>query len=351
MARPVPALVGVALLLAVGGCGDELRQAQEAVRPVEIFEVGPGGGGGRRTYRGTIRPSHTAELGFEVKGRLVDFPVQDGQQVEAGAVLAKIDRSTYEASVEQAQADLDEAKSGYDRVRERFDRGSAPQSELRARQRRFEAAAERLRRARRALDETVLRAPFQGTIARRLAHDLEDVEARQPVVELEDAGSLEIEVDLPVRDVGPAPIDREQATARLRPRVRPATVPDEAYPARVKQISLRPELHAFRVTLAFERPATGAVQPGTKATVSIRPAEAGGPILLPLQAVLSEPGGKAFVWRVDPTSMKVSRVPVQLGEKSGGEVRVRSGLSDGDWVVTSDLRDLREGMQVSRWGG
>ena len=56
-----------------------------------------------------------------------------------------------------------------------------------------------------------------------------------------------------------------------------------------------------------------------------------------------------FVWVVDPSSMRVRRTPVVVGELSGAEVEVRSGLSSGDWIAISGVHSLREGMEVRRF--
>ncbi len=71
--------------------------------------------------------------------------------------------------------------------------------------------------------------------------------------------------------------------------------------------------------------------------------------MVPASASLADDSGAAFVWKVDPSSMRVSRAPVELGELSGSQVQVRSGLDNGDLIAISGVHHLREGMEVRRF--
>ena len=70
---------------------------------------------------------------------------------------------------------------------------------------------------------------------------------------------------------------------------------------------------------------------------------------IPANATVSDDEGKPFVWRVDPSSMRVHPAPLELGELSGSEVSVLGGLSDGDLIAISGVHQLREGMAVRRF--
>ena len=110
----------------------------------------------------------------------------------------------------------------------------------------------------------------------------------------------------------------------------------------------------FRITLAFETPRDVLVSSGMTAKVIVG-RTAGSPstsssFTIPVQAAVGDEAGNAFVWILDPDSMKVSRSPVELGEVSGSMVQVIGGLKDGDQIVTSGVGQLRDGLQVRRMG-
>ncbi len=132
------------------------------------------------------------------------------------------------------------------------------------------------------------------------------------------------------------------------------SLPDRSFAARIKEFSTTadPVTRTFKVTLAFENPPDANILPGMTAKVVITPRPSGarpGQQMIPSSAVLADEGGAAFVWIVDPSTMRAQRAPVEVGDLSGSEVEIRSGLSDGDLIAISGVHSLREGMQVSRF--
>ena len=55
-----------------------------------------------KTYSGLTKSANTASLGFEISGRIIELNAKQGQRYDKGAVIAKVDVSTYEAAVRQA---------------------------------------------------------------------------------------------------------------------------------------------------------------------------------------------------------------------------------------------------------
>ncbi|MCP5060033.1 MAG: efflux RND transporter periplasmic adaptor subunit [bacterium] len=348
-------LAGLALAIPVG-CGDEAPPPAEVVRPIKILEIGGGGEGARREYPGTIGAAQSAELAFEVAGKLDAFPVEEGQEVETGTVLASLDARDYDARLDKAQAKTNHARSEYKRAKTLYDEGVTPEAERERKQRLLEIAEADLREAQKAVEDTVLRAPFSGAVARKLVEDFENVQAKQPVVLLEDDTSLEIVVDVPERDIlqrGQDTGDNAEVTRRIDPMVLLTALPDRSFPARVKEFSTSadPTTRTFQVTLAFDPPTDTRVLPGMTAKVTIRaPEELGSGLSLPASSVLADENGASYVWVVDPSAMTVSRRAISVGELAGDRVSVTSGLAPGDWVAVSGVHHLREGMQISRAG-
>ena len=68
--------------------------------------------------------------------------------------------------------------------------------------------------------------------------------------------------------------------------------------------------------------------------------------MVPSGAVVADEQGKAYVWRVDPGTMQVSREQVALGPMGQSEVRILSGLEPGERIAISGVHYLSEGMLV-----
>jgi RND family efflux transporter MFP subunit len=344
-------------ILLVAACSEEAPEPEPVVRPVKILEVGAAESGGLREFPGTVGAAQHAEMGFEVAGRVVEFPVEEGQRVEEGQELARLDDRDYRARLDSARALVEDARTNRDRSQILFDEGVTPKAELDRKRSIFDVQEANYREAEKALEDTVLHAPFSGIVATKLVKDFRNVQAKEPVLVLQDDSSFEIQVYIPERDVRRPPSQRggrDELTARVQPKVSLSSQPGVSFPARVKEFSTSadPDTRTFRVTLSFDPPKDVAVLPGMTAKVTVRAegvANASG-YRIPAAAAIADDEGNPFVWVVDPETMAVERRSVELGELAEDEVTIVSGLSAGDQVAVSGVHQLREGMIVSRYG-
>ena len=338
-------------------CGGE-EQAEETpvARPVRMFTLGEGVSEGTLEYPGVISPTQNAELAFEVPGRIVEFPVDEGQAVEQGQVLARLDARDYEASRDAAAAQMNAARADYDRHRELYAADAVSQQELEVKRRNYELAEARNRTAEKALEDTGLRAPFSGLVARKLVDDFQNVQAKQAILVLQDESGLEVVVSVPERDfvlVRPG-LTLEERTARTNPQVELSSLPGRRFPATLSEFATTadPVTRTYAVTLTFDPPSDVAVRSGMTAKVIVTvPADLAQDVAaftVPADAVLADEDGNPLVWLVDESSMTVSRAPVVLGELSGTDVEIVSGLVGGDVIAVSGVHNLRDGMLVRR---
>lgn len=322
--------------------------------------IGGPADGRKLTYAGEIRAGETADLGFEVPGRIVEFLVVEGQEVAKGDLLARLDPADYQSQLDQARAHFNQTESTYERYKEIVERGAVSRQELDLRKRNFEVAKADLAKAQKALNDTSLIAPFSGNIGRTLVDNFVNVQAKQPVLVLQDTSMLEVVITIPEQDWSRADpnLTNEERTERVRPIVNLSSFPDRAFPARITELATvaDPVTRTFEVRAKLDNPEDVTIMPGMTANVSITVPEGGtsaGPdtaVVVPANAVVGDEQGNSTVWKVDPDTMRVSRVQVQLGELTGTDVRVLSGLGAGDRIATSGVHNLREGMQVSELG-
>jgi RND family efflux transporter MFP subunit len=344
-----------ALGIAILACGEEPVEQAPVARPVKILELGAGTSAARLEYPGEISAAQHAEMAFEVPGKIIEFPVREGQQVEKGTLLARLDPRDFDAELGKAEANVAQARSDYERYKTLYEQGVEAQATLEAKQRRYEVTLADLETTRKAVEDTGLIAPFAGRVARKLVEDFQNVNAKEPVLILQDDSSLEIVVNVPERDLtaGRRAGTPEEASRRLAPSVSVTSIPDRSFPATAKEIATTadPVTRTFQATFAFANPADVNVLPGMTAKVTInRPgsSETSRGFAIPARATLADESGGATVWVVDPDSMTVRRTEVVLGEMSGDEVEVRSGLSSGDLIAISGVHQLREGTTVRR---
>jgi RND family efflux transporter MFP subunit len=356
------ALACVVIVAAAAGCSEEVVEAPAVVRPVKILEVGSGDDGRVREYPGFVRATQSAEIGFEVAGRVVRIAAKQGQRVQAGDVLAVLDDRDYvaqldieRANVRKAEADLRRSESVYEQ-----DPGAITVERIDGDRRALEVARARLAQSSKAVEDTVLRAPFDGVVSRRLIEVFENVQAKQPVVIVDDLEDIEVEINVPERDIGsPGTIaagltdeELDDLTRRFAPRVSISAVGNDEFPGRYVEVAARADAatRTFAIRIAFDPPAGVVILPGMTARVTASFDGSQG-VSLPLSALGATPGGEPQVWVIDPATMTAHARVVTTGQVRNGTIDISAGLMPGELVATTGAKQLAEGMRVSRFEG
>ncbi|NCC05925.1 MAG: efflux RND transporter periplasmic adaptor subunit, partial [Proteobacteria bacterium] len=212
---PGAALLVVFSFFLLSACDSppERQAAPEEPRPVKLLTVGESSSVMQRKFPGMVRASKRAELAFQVSGTLTQLPVGEGQEVKEGQILAQLDQRDFENSLRNAQgqlgnvrAALESATSEYERILRirKQDPGATSESMVVKRREAKDRATAEMESAQAALDaardklgDTTLRAPFSGIVSRRHVENFQEVQAKEPIVSLDDISALEILVDLP----------------------------------------------------------------------------------------------------------------------------------------------------------
>ena len=308
-------------------------------------------------YPGEIKAARSVNLGFEVAGKIIELPIEDGLAMKEGELLGRLDPSDYEAARDAARANLRATRSAYVRARNIFNEGAGSQAEVDRTLRDLTVAEQDLKKAQKALDDTELKAPYTGVVGQRIADNYQNVQAKEPVLIFQDTSSLEMDVSVPERDFVRMRrgLTLEERTEIGRPEVAISAIPGRSFPARIKSFTATadPVTRTYTATFQFDRPDDVNILPGMTARVILKPSAAtlekyapAGAVMVPLTAIASDADGNPVVWRVDPDSMKVSRVPVTLGEIGNSSITVTSGLEPGDRIAVTGASSLFEGAQV-----
>lgn len=347
------AAVSCCLLVCIG-CAKEVPPPPEPqVRAVRLFEVGSLDLVAQREYPGHITAATEAQVSFEVSGRILELPVRQGERVREGDLLARLDPSDYQARLDASTAQRNAAFADYQRFEELLAKDAVSQRDFETRKRNWEVAEANLRIEEKNLADTALRAPFAGRVARTNVERFQNVQAKEPVLLLQDDRHLEIDVSLPeaaLLRVGRS-LDLQTLNNMLTPVVAISSLPPgTSFPARLTELATAadPTTRTFEATFAFAAPSDVLILPGMTALVRMSApiGEVGAGVAIPANSTAIDPDGTATVWRVDRDTMQVHRVAVGLGELSGDSVVVERGLERGDLIAASGVNQLQEGMQV-----
>ncbi|MHA7817822.1 MAG: efflux RND transporter periplasmic adaptor subunit [Pseudohaliea sp.] len=348
--------------LALGACGQrgDGAPAEPAARPVRTVVVGDSASSELRRFPGRVDATQQAELSFRVGGQLREILVREGDRVEDGSVIARLDPTDFETALADRQATFDNAERNYRRASELVESGSISRLDYDRMEAQFRSAEAALEQARNNLAYTELRAPFTGRIAQRLVENFEEVQARQPVFYLQGDQQLDVVIDLPetiirqFRRGDAVALEEDVATseaARVRAWATFNDHPELRLPLTLREVATRADAstQTYRVTFSMPPPAAFTVLPGMTAEVSVdfSPLLSGDNVFwLPAAAVQADGALAAQVWVYDSQSGTVSARPVETGRLAEDRIQVLSGLEGGEEVVAVGAPYLSEGMRV-----
>src|SRR3989454_5739224 len=355
----VIALLAV-LLLTTGALGSAVP-----VRLTPATMVSPMRSGAVLIASGYVVAQRKAAVASKGTGRLVYLGVVEGDRVRTGQVIARIEDADVKAQLAQAEAnvqlsraELHDAERSLARERFLSDSGASSQASLDAAEARYQrvkagiAAAEAaVQAAQVALENTVIRAPFDGTVLTKNA-DVGEVVAplaasafsKSAVVTIADLRSLQVEAD--VAESNLEAVSPGQPCAIVLD-----AYPDARYPGSVAMIVPTADRAkaTVQVKVAF-RSYDARVLPEMSAKVHFLPRPSR--VAVDTQPVLVVPG-TAVVERNGPSGVfgvergRAVEVPVVVGRQVGSSVAIREGLHPGVHVVDSVGARLRGGAKVT----
>ncbi|MBR0682673.1 efflux RND transporter periplasmic adaptor subunit [Roseomonas eburnea] len=344
--------VAAALLVAtVAGCDDPAPPAPRA-RPVRVVTVEGRAAGETISLTGQIRARDQGSVAFRLDGRMLERPVNVGDTLRPGDVVARLDRQNQEnalrsarAALSAAEAVLTQARLTFRRQQELLRDGWTPrarfddaQQALQSAQAQVDAAQAQVRIAEDHLGYTTLSADVAGAVTAVGAEPGEVVRAGQMIVQIAREGGRDAVFDVPEQLIRTAPRDPEvEIVLTDDPRIRAV--------GRVREVSPQadPATRTFQVKVGIIDPPEN-MRLGSTVSGSIQ-LEAPPGVNLPASA-LTEANGRPAVWVVDPESRTVSLRNVEVARFDPGRVVISRGLEAGDVVVTAGVQVLRPGQRV-----
>ncbi len=343
------ALGAVLALLAVPVAAQDTPSADPVVRPVKLMTVNADSLGITRQFFGQIVARQTVDLAFQVSGRVIDFPVLEGQEIAEGGLIAQLDTESFEISLDQARVQLDQAQRTLDRLNA-LSENTVSQVSVDDAETQVSLAEIAVRNAQFALDHTTLTAPFDGLVAARNVANYTTISAGSPVVRLHDMSELRIEIDVPevlFQQAGENPDVELWAQFPYG---------DQTYPLMIREFTAEASAvgQTFRLTLAMPRPENRSILPGASVTVYARLAPDHASLTVPASAIVTGNDGSVSVMRfvADADGLgTVEEVPVEIEPSRTGGFNVLTGLEDGDEIVMTGVNALEDGMTVRRFTG
>lgn len=337
------------------GCSRQDQKVKLPPYPVKVFRVGNNGIEAVTSYAGDVRARYETTLSFRVTGKILARPVEIGDRVRKGQLLARLDNSDFQLAVQtlkaqfkSAVADQKFAKDDLARYRELLDQKviSTPdfdrhQTAYTNAQERASALEAQLKQATNQLHYTELSADRNGVITALDAEKGQVIAVGQPVVKLAELDEKEIHFDIPEQRI--SEIKKHQIVT-----ITLLTDNKRKFNAKIREISASAD-PASRTYRAKATMLDGKEEAhlGMTATVWVASDKAEH-IAVPLAAVFTSHAQpkQQQVWLIDEITHTVKAVPVQLRTALPGELVSIEGLQVGQLIVSAGVQRLKEGHAV-----
>jgi RND family efflux transporter MFP subunit len=338
--RPFRAVTFLTILgLGLAACGshekpESSEPASGPAKGVQTAEVVRTGGIGEIAVPAAVEARQLAALSARMPASVTELPYREGEWVEAGAVVVRLDDAALRAAVAAAEAGLRAAEADLDRTRTLLEKNAATPRELEQMTAAASGARAQLTGAKDNLSYSALRAPFAGRVASRPVNLGDVVNPGMPLIEIEGQGGLELRATV-----------ESDVAAKLRPgsKLR-ALVDGQPTPLDVSVTAVAPagDATTHRVEVKADLPRATGLRAGLFARLLVPGVVVDPRIQVPAAAVV-ERGGLTGLFVVSDGRARLRWVAP--GARDGDRVEIRAGVEPGERVVL-DPDGLVDGAAV-----
>ena len=313
--------------------------APEAV-PVEVVKAEQRPIAASYTGTATLEPLAEAQVVAKTSGVALAVLVEEGQQVQAGQPLVRLDPDRARLSLAQAEAQMHKLENNHRRAQQLVAQQLISAGEVDQMRYDLENARAQHQMAKLELSYTTVTAPISGVVASRDIKPGNFVQINSPIFRIVDSGQLEATLNVPEREIA-------KLRAGQQVKLVADALPGREFSGTVDRVSpvVDTGTGTFRVVATFA--GEGELLPGMFSRLGINYDQRADALVVPRTALL-EDGGEPAVYVV--RDGKAARVALKLGYDEGGRVEVREGLQAGDQVVVAGKAALREGSAVQVLG-
>lgn len=287
---------------------------------------------------GTLTAKEMVEIKSEAEGTVEQANFKEGQRVEQGHLLFKLDESKWAATLAEAEANFKLSQANYERGQQLLKDRLISQQEFDQVAAQFQANQAGVELKRRQLKDARIYAPFGGIVGGRQVSPGQVIGRNTTLTWLVDLDWVKAEFDLPERFLN-------QVRVGQSIEISVAAFPGETFKGEVYFIApaVDPQSRTALVKARIKN-ADLKLKPGMFAQLELTLKLKEQAVVIPESAVLSS-GDRTIIYVVDKDDMAQIR-PVKLGVRQAGIVEVVSGLQGGERVVSEGLQKVRPGGKV-----
>jgi membrane fusion protein (multidrug efflux system) len=285
---------------------------------------------------GTTQANESVTLSAKVTDTVRRVNFEDGDYVEAGAVLIELTNQEEEALLAEARANLDDAESQLRRLQDLSGRGLTSASELDVARSRAGASQARLNSIVARLRDRLIQAPFSGVLGFRQVSPGTMLTPNTPITSIDDISVNKLDFTVPETFIG-AMAPGAKIVAKS------VSFPDRKFDGTVRTVGSRvdPVTRAVTVRAHIDNK-DKSLRPGMLLTVEVVTAERAA-LVVPEGSVF-QVQNRAYVYKVE--DFVAHQQQIEVGSRHFGTAEIKSGLVEGDLIVIEGIIKLREGIKV-----
>ena len=300
---------------------------------------------------GTLQPVHQATVKAKVSGDVRQVSVRDGDPVQAGQVLVKVDTADLEAKLIERQGQLESARAqlalaektlatNQKLLKQNFISQTAfdsSESTLNVTRGSVKSAEAQVRLAQNALKDAQAVAPLSGIVAKRHVQPGEKVAFDAPLVTIVDLKDIELQALVPAVDI-------PELAPGMAVDLGVDGFGDRRFSGRIERINPATEPGTRAILVFVSVPNTGhELRGGMFATGRIALAASTPALSLPAAAVRND-GGQTYVWALDDGKLVRRTVIVGRRDEESGRVEIKTALPSDLRVLAARFDNLKEGV-------
>ena len=330
----------ISLGIVLPACDHEKNTAEEKLQALPTAEVTASKATKRTASKqvevvGTVQAVDRAEISAKITGNIIALPVDLGSSVKQGQLLVELSAGEISAQVQQAKAQLEQAKRNLLREENLLNKHAATSESVKSLQDSVRIAEAAYRETHTMLDYARITAPFAGIVTRKFANTGDLATPGKPLLILEEGSNLQVLTDIPE-----AMIAGIKKGNRLKVAVPSVDLITEGT---VSEISPTADPNSRTAPVKLRLPGDDRLRSGQFARVSLAMAEAM-TLTVPAEAVVAF-GQMERIFVVDDGRAQLRLV--RTGAKEDMDVEILSGLAENEMVIVTGNGTLVDGQPVS----
>lgn len=290
---------------------------------------------------GTVTSKENIMISAEAGGRIINVPAEEGQKVGKGQILVRIENEAVGNQLAEAKTAFDLAETTYKKRKNLWDQNIGSEIEYLQAKSNFESTRSRYAQIQTQYNNTMIKAPINGTIDAIQVNEGEFVSIGTPIVRVVDLAKVEIEAELSEQYM--TNVKKGDSVKVKIPALGVALTAPVTFVSQV----INPDNRSFKVKVNLDNK-DGRIKPNVLANLMINDYRNDTAIVVPSNVIIKDlKGDFVFVAATENGELKAMKKYIEKGRSSGPDTEIKSGLKAGDKIITDGYNQVNNGETVS----